>query len=83
MTRRPAGRLKGPAAPSRARALALDKAYTLVVHEQSYALGRDAVLQPMQNLHRRIDTASDGKAAPAVAKVYKDGRLWLDWRARR
>ncbi len=65
--------------PSRERALALDKAYTLVVREQSYTLGRDAVIEPMQNVLRTIDPPQNGEAAPAVAKVFKDGRLWLDW----
>lgn len=40
--------------PSRARALTLDKAYKLIVEEQSFAQGRDATVTPAQNVHRSI-----------------------------
>lgn len=40
--------------PSKERALALNKAYRQVVAEQSYALGRDAVLAPAQNVLRDV-----------------------------
>lgn len=64
-------------APSRGRALALDKAYWLVVREQSYARGRDAVLAPMENVHRRIGaTATELAAAGAL---HRDGALQLAW----
>ena len=39
--------------PSPARALALNKAYKLIVEEQSFTKGRDAVLAPMNNLYRQ------------------------------
>lgn len=42
------------AAPSRARALALGKAYLAIVREQSFARGRDAVLAPIARAHREI-----------------------------
>ncbi len=42
------------AAPSRARALALGKAYLAIVREQSFTRGRDAVLAPITRAHREI-----------------------------
>ena len=65
--------------PSRQRALALDKAYLQIVREQSYVHGRDAVLQPAQNVHDHLDNTDT--ALKASAHVYQDGRLWLDWDA--
>jgi hypothetical protein len=41
--------------PSPARALALNKAYKLVVEEQSFNQGRDAVLAPLQNVHKYVE----------------------------
>jgi hypothetical protein len=65
--------------PSRERALLLDKAYMAVVAEQTFALGRDAVLAPVQNVHRQLrDTAT---VLDASGHIYRDGRLWLDWGA--
>jgi hypothetical protein len=40
--------------PSAARALALDKAYWLIVREQSFVAGRDAVIAPMQHVLRTV-----------------------------
>lgn len=40
--------------PSRERALTLNKAYKLIVEEQSFAQGRDATVAPAQNVHRSI-----------------------------
>ncbi|WP_428309481.1 hypothetical protein [Hydrocarboniphaga sp.] len=64
--------------PSAQRALALNKAYREVVLEQSYKLGRDAVLVPLDQLvHRQLDK---GDPAPKAAdKRYDDAQLWLDW----
>ena len=65
-------------APSRGRALALDKAYRAVVREQSYTLGRDAVLAPMKNVHAKIE--GNGKTELGNAsRTFSDGRLQLDW----
>lgn len=64
-------------APSRRRALDLDKAYMAIVAEQSFALGRDAVLAPLQNMHRQLQ--DNATALKASGHVYRDGRLWLDW----
>lgn len=41
--------------PSPERALALNKAYREIVREQSFILGRDAVVAPAQNVHRRLE----------------------------
>jgi hypothetical protein len=40
--------------PSPSRALQLDKAYRLIVREQSYTRGRDATLQPATHVHQEI-----------------------------
>jgi len=54
--------------PSPARALALDKAYLLLVREQSYIRGRDAMLEPATNVYREIaPDAPTGIAEPLPA----------------
>ncbi len=60
--------------PTRARALALDKAYLAVVREQSFTRGRDAVLAPAQRVHSTIKEDDTGIRTP-----HRDGRLHLDW----
>jgi len=40
--------------PSTARALALNKAYKVLVDEQSFAFGRDATVAPVTTVHPRI-----------------------------
>src|SRR5207253_1536529 len=45
-------------APSRARALALDKAYLAIVRAQSFALGRTPLLAPTTNVHARVDNGA-------------------------
>jgi hypothetical protein len=42
------------ALPTPGRALALDKAYWLIVREQSFVLGRDALLEPAANVLREV-----------------------------
>jgi hypothetical protein len=64
-------------APSRERALALDKAYLAIVREQSFTRGRDAVLAPAARVHRRIDEAGTGLGD--AGRVHRDGRLHLRW----
>ncbi|HEV8578096.1 MAG TPA: hypothetical protein VGX68_03355 [Thermoanaerobaculia bacterium] len=63
--------------PSRERALLLAKAYMVLVREQSFEKGRDALPIAPLNVHREIENGSTelGKAG----KVFRDGRLWLDW----
>jgi hypothetical protein len=64
-------------APSRARALALNKAYMLLVREQAFEFGRDTLLAPPQNVHADIDNGETELGRAGM--VYRDGRLWLDW----
>ncbi|MCB9614012.1 MAG: hypothetical protein H6722_16350 [Sandaracinus sp.] len=61
--------------PSRQRALALDRAYLGLVRAQRFHLGRDAVLAPPTNVHRRIENE-----ATELEQVHFDGRLHLEWR---
>jgi hypothetical protein len=69
--------LRGLLLPSPQRALALNKAYREVVFEQSYKLGRDAVLMPL-DVHRELDKSDP---APKAADTrYDDAQLWLDWK---
>lgn len=69
----------GLISPSAERALKLDKAYWLIVREQSYNQGRDAMPRPAVNVHRQI--TDDDTGLKATGRIYKDGRLWLDWDA--
>ncbi|MCY1059683.1 hypothetical protein [Nannocystis sp. SCPEA4] len=64
-------------APSRARALALDKAYWLIVREQSFTRGRDATIAPAANVHREIGETATELAAAGTRHL--DGRLQLAW----
>lgn len=41
--------------PSRARALELNKAYRVIVGEQSFRKGRDATVTPAVNVHRKVE----------------------------
>jgi hypothetical protein len=49
-----AGDISALTIPSPARALALDKAYRVIVREQSYTRGRDATLTPVMHVHRTL-----------------------------
>ncbi|HYI00950.1 hypothetical protein [Hyalangium sp.] len=53
--------------PSPARALQLDKAYRLIVREQSFTRGRDATLEPAINVHREFPVGD-----PAVETGVED-----------
>lgn len=64
-------------APSRTRALALNKAYWLVVREQSFNYGRDAVVAPAERVHREV--VGDDTELAAAGVLYMDGRLQLAW----
>jgi hypothetical protein len=64
-------------APSRERALALNKAYMALVREQDFAHGRDAVAQPATHVHKQIANGDTGLKKNGA--VYRDGRLWLEW----
>ncbi len=41
--------------PSKERALALNKVYKVMVEEQSYIYGRDANVEPMENVYHEIE----------------------------
>jgi hypothetical protein len=63
--------------PSPARALLLDKAYLVIVREQSFERGRDPVIEPLANVHRNIEIESSGLSE--AERVYLDGGLRLAW----
>ncbi len=56
--------------PSRERALRLDKAYRLLVQEQSFVRGRDATVEPAQNVW---DETADGQVTGVVTPVAAQG----------
>ncbi|WP_430460101.1 hypothetical protein ACQUQU_12880 [Thalassolituus sp. LLYu03] len=41
--------------PSTERALLLNKAYKVIVDEQSFSRGREGVVEPMNNIHREVE----------------------------
>ena len=54
--------------PSAKRALALDKAYWLIVREQSFTKGRDALTAPAKNVHKELlQEEPTGIESPAPA----------------
>jgi hypothetical protein len=61
-------------APSRDRALRLNKAHLTLVREQGFAGGRTAFPAP-QVAHREL-----AEGARTGNRVYRDGRVWLRWR---
>lgn len=64
--------------PSNERALALNKAYQLIVREQSFRLGRDANITPMQNVFERVDPATAPTLSPE--EQYR-ADIRLDWKS--
>ena len=65
--------------PSVERALELNKAYKVIVDEQSYIFGRDPVLQPFTNVFEVIDNAK----APTLPKAFRaKWDIRLDWKGR-
>lgn len=63
--------------PSRDRALALNKAYKLIVEEQSFLYGRDATLAPAENVYRHINPEEITPLRPEKRIDAYDIRL--DW----
>ena len=61
--------------PSKERALNLNKAYYLVVKEQSFLFGRDGVLKPAKNVIQKIDT----EIPPLEASNRHVWDIRLDW----
>lgn len=50
--------------PSVQRALELNKAYKVIVEEQSYIYGRDAHVKPIENVYKDIDIQSNSGIVP-------------------
>jgi len=61
--------------PSRERALALNKAYRLIVEEQSFEKGRDASIAPAINVFKSIDQ----HAEPLQESHRHSSDIRLDW----
>ena len=63
-------------APSKERALSLNKAYKTIVEDQDYIYGREAILTPPKNVYSEIDN----KETPTLPenKTY-DWNILLDW----
>jgi hypothetical protein len=60
--------------PSRARALQLNKAYRVLVEDQSFLFGRDATIQPPGNVYDSVD-ASTAPTLPPGLRFKWDLRL--------
>ncbi len=52
--------------PSSQRALLLDKAYRVLVKEQSFVYGRDAVVTPARNVHQSVSAGQSTKVMTPV-----------------
>jgi len=65
-------------APSRERAIALNKAYMALVEEQDFELGRDPVPEPATRVFELIE-GNGTTALGAAGLLFDDGRIWLDW----
>jgi hypothetical protein len=64
-------------APSRERALLLDKAYRVLVRAQRFEAGRDAAPAPVEGVLRVVEGQSTGLGE--AKRVYLDGRAHLAW----
>lgn len=67
--------------PSPRRAFDLAKAYMVLVRDQRFERGRDALLAPVANVHAAIENGDTALGERGL--VFDDGRLWLDWGWRR
>ena len=63
-------------APSPARALRLNKAYRVIVQEQSFVYGRDATVRPPKNVHALIDEATAPTLPPDKRHTHD---IRLEW----
>lgn len=63
--------------PSPERAMALNKAYWLLVRGQRFKQGRMPVLAPAHNVLQQVENGDT--ELRAKHRIYSDGRLWLDW----
>ena len=64
--------------PSAERAMALNKAYKVIVDEQSYIYGRDAVLKPATNVLQKVDDS----VAPLQEAHRHQWDMRLNWSAK-
>ena len=65
--------------PSRERALKLNKAYRVIVEDQDYIFGRDAITEPPANVYQHIDN----ETAPTLpGDLFFEWDIRLDWSAR-
>lgn len=62
--------------PSQQRALKLNKAYRAIVEEQSFAFGRDTVINPSPNIHREINNTNATTLPPEKTHNWN---MVLDW----
>jgi hypothetical protein len=67
-------------APSPSRATALNRSYMQLVKMQKFELGRDGVMQPPETVYQTVPDPNKPEDRAPVPTVYKDGRLWLDWK---
>ncbi len=61
--------------PSRERALMLNKAYQVIVKEQSFIRGRDATVKPVTNVLKTINT----EIPPLPEELHQERDIRLDW----
>jgi hypothetical protein len=66
-------------APSRDRALRLNKAYLGLVREQDFEHGRTAHMSSVPRAHRELEEGA-GTGLAEANRVFRDGRVWLRWR---
>ncbi|MDG4866588.1 hypothetical protein P8631_01005 [Guyparkeria sp. 1SP6A2] len=64
--------------PSPERALRLNKAYRVIVEEQSYIHGRDATVVPPENVYEQVDASEP----PLPEEFRYDWDIRLDWPTR-
>ena len=63
-------------APSKQRALALNKAYKVIVEDQDYIYGKDATVTPPENVYQRVDNDNAPTLPP---EKYYSWDIRLDW----
>ena len=62
--------------PSPKRAMQLNKAYKTIVEDQTYYLGRDAIVEPPKNVYRKIDN----QETPTLPEQYQyTWDIRMDW----
>ncbi|MDM3870364.1 hypothetical protein QSV34_03240 [Porticoccus sp. W117] len=62
--------------PSRERALALNKAYRVIVEDQDYIYGKDATSAPPENVYRQVDNKTSPTLPP---EKFFEWDIRLDW----